>query len=213
MKNLLFFIIFSFILSSCVHHESSVMIQDSNLLNETTLQESLGQDFNEIFNLLSDDGIKAISTNAKVVEVNGYRILYSNSDEIFILKDGNVLARINGSSRLFYDSDAAPLLGQRVLLKDNFIEYNNNVNSFLDYGIDGLDVIEENDFKFLRENQKKTLQPNSSFVNGEKCTNAIEGISRLACCGKIGYYFSWTNGWTVNEKLTQKCQYISKGLK
>ncbi|QEY26195.1 hypothetical protein [Neisseria zalophi] len=211
MKNLLFFIIISLILSSCLYNKESTLIKSTNLLDETGLEESIGDNFNEIFNLLSDDGIKSASIHAKVIEVNGYKILYSKPNDIFILKDKDVVARINNDSRIFYNSSAAPLVGEQVLLRKNIIVYNNNNNSFIDYGIDGLDIIEENQFKFLREsqdNQSKKL-PNSSFVNGNKCLNPIEGLAGVACCGQSGYAFTLEKGWTVNEKLTQKCQSIN----
>ena len=154
----LFLITAIFLLASCVHQ---VQIRDSNLLKETELQKTIA-DFESMVNLIADEETKQAMAQAKVVDVNGFQILYAKDNEIFILKNRNVIARINDRERIFYRSTTAPLSGIEVSVSDNLLFYNNSKNSFIDYGIDGVDVVERNylDLLNLKNAPDKETLPN-----------------------------------------------------
>ena len=108
-------------------------------------------------NLIADEETKQAMAQEKVVNVNGFQILYAKDNEIFILKNRNVIAR-----RIFYRSTTAPLSGIEVSVSDNLLFYNNSKNSFIDYGIDGIDVVERNylDLLNLKNAPDKETLPN-----------------------------------------------------
>lgn len=57
------------------------------MAKETDLKQS------DAVNLLADTNLQKAIEKADVVEVNGFKILYATPDEIFIIKDNNVIAR------------------------------------------------------------------------------------------------------------------------
>ena len=61
-----------FLLASCAQQ---VQIRDSNLLKETDLQKTIA-DFESMVNLIADEETKQAMAQAKVVDVNGFQILY-----------------------------------------------------------------------------------------------------------------------------------------
>ena len=93
----LFLITAIFLLASCSH---KTPIRDSNLFKETELQKTIA-DFESMVNLIADEETKQAMAQAKVVDVNGFQILYAKDNEIFILKNRNVIARINDRERIF----------------------------------------------------------------------------------------------------------------
>lgn len=196
---------FFIMLISC---SSQGLLRESNLVQETNLKQSItDMDFNTAVNLLADDNVKKAIQEAKVVDVNGFKILFSEPNEIFIIRDKNVLARINHEVKIFYRSTMAPLSGEEVYLKDNLLIYNNKYNSFIDYGIDGVDVIERNYLNIINttKNTSQEILPNTPIINHQKC-QTLEDMSRAACCGKTGYAFTWEHGWAFHQKVTEKCQ-------
>lgn len=210
MRNILLICFFSFfILCSCLVNKNNYLeIKESNLIQETNLKKSAGEDFGMLVNLMADDHVKMAIKNARFVDINGFKILYSTPDEIFIIKNNNVIARIVGNKdKTFYNSTLAPLSGKEVHLTESFIFYNNSNNSFIDYGIDGIDVIEENHLDILNTKLLDDVAmklPNMSFINNQICTT-LPNLSRTACCGKTGYEFTWEKGWQKQKNITEKC--------
>ncbi len=103
------------------------------MTNETNVKQSIkDMDFNMAVDLLADENVRKAVKKSNTVEVNGFKILYSTPNEIFIIKDNNVIARINESSKTFYRSTLAPLAGREVYLEDNLLIYNNHNNTFID---------------------------------------------------------------------------------
>lgn len=194
-----------FILTSCSDQN---LARESNLIQETNLEQSItDMDFNTAVDLLADNNVKKAIKKAQVIEVNGFKILFSEPNEIFIIQDKNVIARINHKNKIFYRSTIAPLSGQEVYLQDNLLVYNNKYNSFIDYGIDGVDIIEKNNLDIIntKNNDPQEILPNTSIINHQKC-QTLEGTSRAACCGKTGYAFTWEEGWFPQQKITDQCQ-------
>lgn len=213
MNNKSIFLLLFAAITSC---SNQIPIKESNLVKETNLKQSInGMDFNTAVGLLADQHINNAMEKAKVVEVNSFTILYTRSDEIFIIKDKNVIARIIGNrDKTFYHSTLAPLSGQKVHLTDNSLVYNNQNNSFIDYGIDGIDVIEENHLDILdtEASSTSTKLPNTSFINNQPCST-LRNLSRTACCNMIGYIFTWEKGWEKQEKITEQCRQAQIGVK
>ncbi len=179
------------------------------MTNETNVKQSIkDMDFNMAVDLLADENVRKAVKKSNTVEVNGFKILYSTPNEIFIIKDNNVIARINESSKTFYRSTLAPLAGREVYLEDNLLIYNNHNNTFIDYNIDGIDVIEANYLDILNTKPLSTSTkiPNTAIVNQQVCT-VYKDSSRSACCGKVGYVFTFEKGWEKQQKMTEKCQY------
>ncbi len=202
----LFLITAIFLLASCSH---KTPIRDSNLLKETELQKTIA-DFESMVNLIADEETKQAMAQAKVVDVNGFQILYAKDNEIFILKNRNVIARINDRERIFYRSTTAPLSGIEVSVSDNLLFYNNSKNSFIDYGIDGVDVVERNylDLLNLKNAPDKETLPDMSFVHHQSCPT-LNNLSRTACCGGQGYLFSPSIGWKRSQGTTDKCRLLN----
>ena len=202
----LFLITAIFLLASCSH---KTPIRDSNLLKETELQKTIA-DFESMVNLIADEETKQAMAQAKVVDINGFQILYAKDNEIFILKNRNVIARINDRERIFYRSTTAPLSGIEVSVSDNLLFYNNSKNSFIDYSIDGVDVVERNylDLLNLKNAPDKETLPNMSFVHHQSCPT-LNHLSRTACCERQGYFFSPITGWERSQRITDKCRLLN----
>lgn len=197
------------ILILCLCGCSSNLIEEkTNLLDETRMSELTSkEDLNALINLQADEDVQNLIKSANAVTVNGFRILYSKPGEIIIIKDKTVVARIGDTQRVLYNGDYAPIASNQVILKSNLIIYSNNHNDFIDYGIDGIDIVSKNDLPFLNHN-KDTEKPQktASYVNGQLCQNLHPDLSTAACCNGKGYKFSFESGWSEDSKVTMKCK-------
>lgn len=156
---------------------------------------------------MADDPTKQAIKAAQAVEINGFTILYATPDELFIIKDRHVIARIRADGdKTLYRSTLAPLSGAEVHLTDHTLVYHNPSNTFIDYGIDGIDLIETNHLEILdtRPTPIPARLPNTAFIANRQC-QTWPNLSRTACCGQTGYAFTWEHGWKPQAQITEKC--------
>jgi hypothetical protein len=144
--------------------------------------------------------------SAKALTVNGYRIIFHpGSDEIYIIKNKQVLLGIHNDWKYIYDGDKdSPGIGsERVAITDNYLKYRNSNFSFEDYGLDGVDV------KYQTTDSANA----ESYLHGKKCEKTL--VANAACCRDAenqlrAYMFSFEKGWTFskNEKLLAFCSKV-----
>lgn len=204
MKNVnLFALIFlANLLNACA--TSYVHVDDTTIVEETRAIDFSEAD-KKLWISLNRGGheLPNIFDSAKALTINGYRIVFQpGSDEIYILRNNEVLVGVHGDSKLIFDGHReAPGVGtETVLVTKKYLKYAGTDAVFEDYGLDGVDV------KF----DVKTGDNAESYLGGQKCEKTI--IAGLACCRDGNnelkpYRFSPKDGWKVsnNPKLMTSC--------
>lgn len=181
-----------------------IKVDETNISAETKLS-TVPEKERELIIALNKPTVGVnVFNKASAITVNGYRILFSSgSDEIFILKNKEILVGVSGDERYIFGPEIeAPIAGgELVLVSGDYIKYHGKKYVFEDHGLDGIDV----KYEF-----KNSLNADS-FVNGKKCEKTI--VAGAACCtnssGELGAYrFTPSTGWelTTNPKLIANCQ-------
>lgn len=194
----------------CSCSSQMARIEKTDIARETRIS-SLPEDDQKMLIGLSRgvDGYKNIFNEAEAVSVNGYRIVFTpGKDEIYIVKDKNVLAGVNENAISIYNNaPEAPSIGtETVYFEPNYIKYRGpSYQVFEDYGLDGIDV------SYNLKNPTQAI----SYIPGKTCRTVVAG---LACCQDgakkpmQGYRFLPTAGWqpSASAHFNQTCKSISE---
>jgi len=184
--------------TSCVQVEPTSIVAETQMSAEDKAAQQAWLASNQNVNGTG------VFNQAEAVHVNGYTILFSNgSDQLFVLKDKDVLVGLSGGGTYIYDSDAKEAPGAKtesVYFKDNYIKYRGKDYIIRDFGLDGANVSKTD----LNREEKS-----ESYLNGKKCRKTI--IPGMACCqdgkrGIRGFAFYDDVGWVQKEELDGVCR-------
>ena len=179
---------------------NSLPVKNSTIQNETQLSKMDPSVLQPIIasEKKDDDGM---FTSAKVVTLKDYKIMFTNaSDKIYIIKDNDVVAGLDGDNVYIYNDPTAPLFGSESVVYDgNYIRYKGRNFVYEDYGLNGLNTIEVKTPDDPKNEKWETVVKRDGTV----CKSTA--VYRLACCreGKsrkfTPYSFTGHSGWTPVE--------------
>jgi hypothetical protein len=202
-----YFLFISLLLLGC--SSNIAIIKNTKIEQETNLRK-LDPDELDLAIHLNRSTVGNVFNSAEVVVINGYKILYhTGDDDIYIIKNDVVIAGVLSGGKgvtVYKNTPEAPSVGsEKIIYMTNFLHYSGNKYTFEDFGLDGVDVIYEN-------NDSRSAQ---SFVSGKNCRTLV---ARVACCqdarGQFldGYRFTDQNGWKPlsAETLLKNCRELNR---